>query len=121
MPRPKIAKPLNPALLEALRLLNDEVPEACTPAEAWKLVRPETPKGAMSKRLCFWGILWNVIGWRNEIPDHRAELVAAWIKTKKTLHDAQGQPWPPVPLLDTAQKPLPQPWTGKEEKRISHT
>lgn len=121
MPRPKTQKPLNPELLAALRLLNDEVPEVCTPAEAWTWVRPVTARATTFKPWCFWGKLWSAIGWRNEMPDHRAELVAAWICTKKTLHDAQGKHWPPVPLLETAPKPLPQPWTGKEEKRISHT
>lgn len=120
MGRHEIAKPLNPELLAALRLLNDEVPEICTPSEAWKFVSPKTPKGAVLKSWCFWGILWNVIGWRNEMPDHRAELVAAWIRAKKTLYDAQGFTWPPAPTFDINPKPLPRPWTGRDEKRVSY-
>lgn len=112
MGRHKISKPLNADLLAALRLLNEEVPEYCTPAEAWAWVRPVTPHGVAFMPWCFWGKLRAEIAWRDKITDHRAELIAAWIRNKKTLQTE----WPPVPLFTEGPSVLPMPWTGKDEK-----
>lgn len=115
MGRNKTTKALNPALLAALRTISDEVPERCTPSEAWTWVRPVTPRGVEFLPGDFWRLLGDSIAWRNDMKDDAAERLAFWIVAKLELFQSKGKAWPPAPAY-RAPVFQPTPWTGKHEK-----
>lgn len=109
-------KKCSPDLLNALCLINPEVPDNCTPSEAWKWVRPVTEKGITFPAWSFWGLLAHEL---NSAPSHgndktgyRHTLIAKWIHGKRDNALRAGKPWPPTVVT---QKPafVPQPRTGK--------
>lgn len=109
-------KKCTPDLLAAMRLINPEVPDNCTPSEAWKWVRPVTATGVTFPAWSFWGILAHKLlsapSTGTDKTCYRHTLIAKWIHSKREQALKTGKPWPPVVVT---QKPafVPQPRTGK--------
>lgn len=112
-------KKCSPDLLAALRLISDEVPDNCTPSEAWAWVRPVTATGQTFPAWSFCGILAHEL---KTAPAHgcdkagyRHALIAGWIRNKHAEAVRMGRPWPPT-AVTTKPTFQPTPWDGKDEK-----
>ncbi len=112
-------KKCTPELLESFRLLSGEVPDNCTPAEAWEWIRPITKRGEYFVPYTFWA---NLEAKCLFAPGHQSDrdgvehmMLARWISNQCAYKKQAGGKWPPV-ALTRKPKNQPQPWTGKTEK-----
>jgi len=108
-------QPCTPDLIAALRLISDEVPDNCTPAEAWKYVRPVTKRGQMFPRWSFWGLLnAALVSAPTHSADARHATIAAFVRNKYERAQRTGGAWPPVVVTANGRPAVPMPWDGKK-------
>jgi len=116
MGRNRAIKQLHPDLIAELRTLSSEVPDICTPSEAWVWVRPITKRGYEILQKTFWALLRDDLAWRKEMSDEAAQRLARWVKLRRERELSAGGDWPPIALTRTYYG-QPTPWDGKDEKR----
>jgi len=96
---------MHPRLLGVLRTFNPHIPSDASPADAWKMIKPE---GVNFLRGSFWAVLSQKMPFCKS--DARQKELAEYIWKYKTREQAAGRTWPPM-AIKVKPAILPQPST----------